>query len=205
MKQKGDLKLAIQLLDKAIDKQENFRAALLNRGTYKTRLGLVKEGIVDYKKILEFDPDNTVVLFNIGNSYSMLEEHNQAILFYTKALKTKGSLDSFEISNGTPMAFQTNIDYNRFDSDNNYNKLDCEIYFERGIEYLEIEKFDNAISDLNKSIKSNNNKKDCYYYIGEAYIGKKDSINACQHFIKSAKLGDNDAREMLKEYCIEKK
>ena len=44
----------------------------------------------------------------------------------------------------------------------------------------------------------------CYFLLGKAYVGKKDSINACDNFIKSAKLGDKEAREMLKKHCIEK-
>ncbi|MFI1742838.1 MULTISPECIES: tetratricopeptide repeat protein [Thalassobellus] len=204
IEKKGDLKLAIQLLDKAIAKKENHRPALLNRGTYKSDLGLYDEGNKDYKRILDFDPDNTSALFNIANNFSLLEKPNHAIKYYTKALKTKGALKSFASSDGKAMAFQFNDDYKYFDNDADYYVHDCEIYFERGIEYLAIEEFDMAISDFKKSLLSNNAKKDCYYLIGEAYIGKKDSINACQAFIESAKLGDKDAREMLKEHCIKK-
>jgi len=41
-----------------------------------------------------------------------------------------------------------------------------------------------------------------HYNLGNAYLGKKDSLNACQHFIESAKLGYDKAKEKLKEHCI---
>ena len=198
----GDLKKAIESLDKAIEKREEFRPALLNRGYYKTEIGNPKGGIEDYLKLLKFDPDNTSALFNIGNNFSLLEEHEKSIVYYSKALQTEGALKSWASSDGGALAININFDLKRFDSDMDYNVLDCEIYFERGMEYLEIEQFDKAISDFNKSIKADNAKKDCYFLLGKAFVGKKDSINACDNFIKSAKLGDKEAREMLKKHCI---
>ncbi len=200
--EKGDFKKAIESLDKAIEKREKFRPALLNRGYYKTKFGNPKEGIEDYLKLLTFDPDNTSALFNIGNNFSVLEEHEQAIVYYSKALQTEGALKSWASSDGGALAININFDLKRFDSDMDYNVLDCEIYFERGMEYLEIGQFDKAISDFNKSIKADNAKRDCYFLLGKAFVGKKDSINACDNFIKSAKLGDKEAREMLKKHCI---
>ena len=200
----GDLKKAIELLDKAIDKKEKFRPALLNRGYYKTELGNLNGGIKDYLKLLKFDQDNTSALFNIGNNFSELDEHEKAIDYYSKALQTEGALKSWASSDGGALAININFDLKRFDSDMDYNVLDCEIYFERGLEYLKLEQFDNAISDIEKSLKADNAKRDCYFLLGKAYVGKKNSINACDNFIKSAKLGDKEAREMLKKHCIEK-
>ncbi len=202
--EKGDLKKAIELLDKAIDKREKFRPALLNRGYYKTELGNLNGGIEDYLKLLKFDPDNTSALFNIGNNLSELEEREKAISYYSKALETDGALKSWASSDGRALAINVNFDLKRYDSDMDYNVLDCEIYFERGLEYLKAEQFDNAISDIEKSLKADNAKKDCYFLLGKAYVGKKDSINACENFIKSAKLGDKEAREMLQKHCIKK-
>lgn len=193
---------AIINLDKAIKKRPEYRPALLNRGNNKTALGDLKGGIEDYKKLLEFDPDNTFALVNIGNNLSLLKKHDKAIIYYSEALETEGAIRSFTDSNGGIFGIQKNLDFNRFDSDMDYNMHDSEIYFYRGIEYLELEKFDNAISDINKSLKANFAKRDCYFLLGEAYLGKKDSITSCQYFIKSARLGDKEAREMLKKHCI---
>lgn len=202
LEKEGKWEEAILSLDKAIDKQSRFRPALINRAFYKSELGDYKGAIADYKKLLGFDGDNTTALYNIGNNFRNLKDHNKAIAYYTEALKTKGALKSYANSNGGVFAIQTNFDFKSFDSDMDYNIHDSEIYFERGIEFLEIEMYDRAISDINKSLKANNAVKDCYFQLGKAYIGKNDSINACQNFIESAKLGDNEAREKLKAHCI---
>ena len=196
---------AIINLDKALEKRAKFRPALLNRGYYKTQLGNVKGGIVDYKKIIGFDPDNTLALYNIGINFSLLKEHKKAISYYSKALQTEGALKSYASSNGGAIAIHTNFDLKQFDSDMDYNIHDSRIYYERGIEYLEVKKIDSAISDFNKSLNSNYAKMDCYFLLGKAYLEKKDSVNACQNFIESAKLGDKEARQMLKKHCILKK
>jgi hypothetical protein len=63
------------------------------------------------------------------------------------------------------------------------------------------EKINRLINNLNLEYHS------CFIGVktGKAYVGKKDSINARDNFIKSAKLGDKEAREMLKKHCIKKK
>lgn len=193
---------AIINLDKAIKKRPEYRPALLNRGNNKTALGDLNGGIEDYKKLLEFDPFNTIALVNIGNNLRLLKKHDKAIIYYSEALETEGAIRSFADSNDGTFGIQRNLDFNLFDSDIEYNMHDSEIFFYRGIEYLELEKFDNAISDINKSLKANFAKRDCYFLLGEAYLGKRDSITSCQYFIKSARLGDKEAKEMLKKHCI---
>lgn len=190
-------KEAIFHLNIAIEKKDRFKQAFLNRGFCKTELGDLVGGIDDYKKLLAFDYDNTFALFNLGNNYSLLADNKKAIYYYSKALQTEGALKSFVGSGGKPSGIAVSLDAN-------YGMLDCEIYFERGIAYLEENQFDKAIFDINKSLEVNNAKKDCYFLLGKAFLGKNDSIDACESFIKSAKLGDKEAREMLRKHCIKK-
>lgn len=196
---------AITNLNKAIIKEPKFRPALLNRGNCKSEIGYFNAAIDDFKLLLAFDPDNTFALFNTGINYSNLKEYDKAIDYYSKALNTKGALIALPTSNGTYLDMITNSEFKTFDSDMTYYMYDCLIYFERGMEYLAIEEYDKSIYDINKSLRANNAEKDCYFLLGKAYLGKKDSINACQNFIESAKLGDQEAREMLKKYCLQKR
>ena len=89
LEKEGKFEEAIINLDKAIDKESKFRPALLNRGYYKSIVEDYEGSIADYKKLLAFDGDNTVALYNIGNSYSALKEHNKAIPIIPKPLKLK--------------------------------------------------------------------------------------------------------------------
>ena len=189
---------AISLLDKAIEKNPRFIPALLNRGADKSDLKKFKEGIDDYKKVLKINPDNTLALFNIGNNYCDLKDYKNAIIFYTKALKTKGALKTNIKMNNDIYSFE-------YVSIGNYEIYDFLIFFERGIAYLKDKQFDKAISDITKSLITKNAERDCYFLLGKAYLEKKDTINSCANFVKSAKLGDNEAKEMYKKYCNKKK
>lgn len=192
---------AILLLNKAIEKRENYRPALLNRAYYRTLLGDISGGIDDYETVLQFDPNNTYALYGLGVNYSFLDEHKIAIAFYSKALQTEGALKSLPSSDGGPFALPKRIDFGALDNDMQYNVLDCEIYYSRAIEYLEIGQFDEAISDLKNSIEVDYALRDSYYLLGNAYLGKSDSINACKNFIKSAELGDVEAKEIVQQHC----
>lgn len=186
-----------ELLNKALEKDPKLRPALFNHGANNADFGNYDDAIKDYQKIINFDPDNTLVLMAIGNNYKRLEKYDAAISYYNKALKTKG-------------AFRTDTIYielnliNEFDKDNEYYVQNCVIEYERGLAYLNSGKYDLAIADFNKTIEADYEKPISYYWIGEAYVGLKDSTNICQSFIKSAKLGVEDAKDKLREYCIKK-
>lgn len=202
--EKGDYKKAIELLDKSIEKESDFRPALLNRGYYKTELGNLDGGIVDYKKILEFDSDNTLALYNIGINYQELEKQKKAIEYFTKALNTKGALISFPNKNGGTLGLRTNLDFDKLDNDNDFEVHKCEIQYSRGINYLFLKEYDKAIADFENAISANYSKKESYFLIGDAYLLKSDTIKACENYIKSAKLGDLYARNKLKIHCLNK-
>lgn len=193
---------AILSLDKAIDERPKFRPALFYRGYYKTNLGDFEGGIEDYNRLLEFDSDNTSTLVNVGFNYGSLGNHKKAILFYSKALNTEGAINRNIDSLGRLRFIYSNRRVETFDDDKNYNIPDYEIYYERGVQYLIIDHLDKAISDFNKSVRFNYQLRDTYYLLGMAYLGKKDSINSCRYFIKSTKLGNEDAREKLQIHCI---
>jgi tetratricopeptide (TPR) repeat protein len=68
----GELNKAIELLNKPIEKQSDFRPVVLTHGYYKTELGNLNSRIEDYKKILALDSDNTLALYNIGINFQNL-------------------------------------------------------------------------------------------------------------------------------------
>ncbi|WP_299113873.1 hypothetical protein [uncultured Winogradskyella sp.] len=195
-----DYETAIRNLNKAIEKDKFCRSALLNRGYYKSKIGDDLGGIEDYKKILEFDSNNTLALFNMATSYSNLENTDLALFFYSKALKTKGALNCNANSRGY-MLFNTKFDTKRFDSDMEFTMPKCEIYFDRGLEYYWLEDYNNAISDFQKSLNSNNQIIDCYFLIGESNLAKNDTINACINYKEASILGLNAASEALNILC----
>lgn len=197
--EKGDYEKEQEFLEKVLEKDPEFRPALLNHGANNSDFGDYKGAIKDYQKIIDFDSDNTIALFAIGNNYKRLENYEKAISYYNLALKTDGAYKSDSIF--SKWVFVGN---NEFDKDNEYHIRKCEIEYERGLAYLENEQYELAISDFKKIIKVNYENPISYYWIGEAYIGLKDSTGICDNFIKSAKLGFEEAKDKLREHCIKK-
>ncbi len=46
-------------------------------------------------------------------------------------------------------------------------------------------------------------KNQGYYNIGEAYLGLKDTIKACENYKQSEKLKNKDAKKRMLEICNE--
>lgn len=195
---------AILLFDKAIEKKDNFRPALINRAYCKAEIGDYEEAIKDYETVIQFDPDNTFALCEIGYNWSTLKNHEKAIDFYTKALNTEGALYTSLNSERQKIAINTNIEVKLFDNNADYNVLDCQIYYNRGIEYFELKKYEKAITDFKKSLEVDNMVSNSHYYIGKSYLELNDTIKSCENFIISARLGDIEAQEMLNKYCKRK-
>jgi tetratricopeptide (TPR) repeat protein len=71
-------------------------------------------------------------------------------------------------------------------------------YFDRGILYLESERYDNAIDDFSKIIKKESTYERAYFYKGIAYYSKKDYANAIDDFSCAIQPGYCLSE---KEYC----
>lgn len=192
LEEKGEYAKAIPFLDKAIKKKPKFRPALNNRGADKSALGDFKGAIEDYKKVLAFEPQNTLILMNIGNNYKRLKAYDKSIVFYTKALKTKGAIKSDSIY----IDFNSNNDWDR---NSDYYVRKYRIEFERGISYAYSENYKLAIKDLEQCIEYNYEVPDALSWIGESYYHLKDTLNARKFLTQASKYGMLDALQLLEK------
>ena len=190
LEEQGMYKEAIQLLDKALKKDDKFLGAYINRGADKSALGDFQGAIADYEKTLSIDSENTLALFNIGNNYKRLRDNRKAIVYYGKAFRTKGGEG-------------INFDY----TPNNYfglGKFDVparEIYFERAIAFYNIDSLKNAYHDFKYCINSNFMKGDSYYYLGYIYLATSQKEIACKCFYQAKSFGDTASLTAIKKYC----
>ncbi|MEO2053130.1 MAG: tetratricopeptide repeat protein [Allomuricauda sp.] len=193
---KGNYQVAIELFSKAIQKRQKFRPALLQRGFCKMQLERHLEAIEDFESILNFDSDNTLALFNLGNCYYNLAEFDKSIQFYNKALKTEGALSNESV--------QVNlILVGDVDNDSNYSLYKNEIRFERGTSFFKNNEFEKAILDFEKVLKTNYRKAECYFWMGHSSLGLNDSIQACQYFTMSADLGFEESKQEISRVCMD--
>jgi tetratricopeptide (TPR) repeat protein len=181
---------AIQLLDKAISKDQNFLGAYINRGADKSALGDFKGAIEDYMKVVTLDPKNTLALFNIGNNYKRLDDHQSAVIYYNKAFATKGGEGIYV--DFTPNPF---VDLDKFDVPGH------EISYERAIAFYQLDSLNRAFSDFQHSISKDFMTADCYQRIGYIYVSRGQKEKACEYFQKAIDLGNKDAESDKAKYC----
>ena len=201
---KGNVESAIALLDRVIKKDSKYRPAIFNRAVYKTNIQDIEGAKNDYKLLLEFDSDNTESLYNLGLLYAKQDSIASAIHFYNLALATS-TIINCDYS-GHKIIFNTNLELNlngpKWDNDSEYSQYDCDILFSRAEAFFEIKQFDKAIVDFKKYLKTGYDEEVINFYLGNAYLGKRDSAMACQYFIISAKLGMKEARQKIKDHCL---
>ena len=137
---------------------------------------------------------NCLAMMNIGNNYENLNDFSSAITYYSLALNSSQMIKSDE--------FQAQIEYlDDFDKDYQYQVYDYELLFERGTAYLLNNQYKNAIADLKELIKTEQMTGDAYYYIGESYLGMKDTINACKNYKVSVEKGISNGKEKIETLC----
>ena len=83
----GDLKLAIDGFNKAIDMDSAYVKAYINLGFIYYSNGLMDDAVALYTKALQFEPQNPMAHNNLGAAYIALGKHNEAILEYKVAIK----------------------------------------------------------------------------------------------------------------------
>lgn len=184
-------KEAILLLDKAIEKDNKYIGAYINRGADKSALGDYKSAIEDYKNVLKIDPKNTLAFYNIGNNYKRLKDYRTAIENYNKAFDTKGGQQIY-----------LDLTQNEF-INSEYDVPGHQIHFERGIAYYYIDSLSKAVDDFRTSINKNYMTAECHCWLGYIYQSSGQMDVACKNFRRAKELGDKDAAEELKKYCNE--
>ena len=73
--QNKNYKKAIILLNKAIEKDEKYIDAYIDRAANKSAINDYNGAINDLRKVLLIDSDNTLALFNIGKLYCNLKKY----------------------------------------------------------------------------------------------------------------------------------
>ncbi len=185
-------KEAIQLLDKALAKNEKFLDGYINRGADKSAIGDFKGAISDYEKVLSIDIKNTLALFNIGNNYKRLEDYKTAVVYYNKAFVTKGG-EGIDIDYTPDNYFH--IDFGKFDVSAR------EIYYERGIAFYQLDSLQKSYTDFKHCLNKNYMKADCYNWIGYIYLSTGQKKIACENFHRAKELGDTTAITAINKYC----
>ncbi|MGN6508527.1 MAG: tetratricopeptide repeat protein [Chitinophaga sp.] len=184
----GKYRESILLLDKAIEKDDQYIAAYINRGADKSALEDYQGAIADFRKALASDTSNMLALFYSGNNYKRMGDYKSAIKCYNRALG----------------------DYSEETGDSNHIRLkivgefDIEssaVYFERGDANYSLGRFRQAYNDIYAALGNNYRVADCYLYIGYIFLSSDQKASACQYFQQSRHFGGDRAGEAIEKYC----
>ena len=158
-----------------------------NRGNSKFVLGDFEGAEVDYRAALKhsggrFNP----ALFNLGHSQFNRRLYKEALLSFSRVLKR----DPYHTGAYTQLAYTCMaLGYRNtaFVFFNMSIKLDSNTntFYNRGIAYLELNRFKNATADLLKAIDLNKNNAPAYFYLGISYLFSKNYTAAITNFEKA--------------------
>lgn len=211
LEQSDRLPEAINFLDKAIEEDENYLPAYINRGAYKSMLGDYRGAIQDYCIIIEKDSSNILSYHNRGKNKKRLGEYNKAISDFGKALSLKG----YDGSAGPVILIK--IDNSLFETPSDkylcYEPTISEILYERSIAYFYLDSLSQALNDLNYCISKGNLSQtdketdfmlvsDCYYWRGFIFLKMGHKEKGCEDLHKAAELSVPEAESEIEKYCL---
>jgi len=191
----SDLSVAIQLAPKSA-------ICYYNRGNLYFENKLEKQALSDFNKALELNPNYTKVYTKRAYIYNNMNEPNRVL----QDFKSAYSIDSTSIKSLENSSLLNNI-ATKYMQQNNLNaarealKLSIkadnrwyEPFLNRGIVYKSLNKFELAISDLDKAIKLKPQSGKAYFNRGLVYKSKKDYRKAKNDLIKSIEYQDTDLK-----------
>lgn len=186
---------AIQMFDKAIEKNPKFLNALLDRGYYKMSLKKDSLAIIDFEKALKIDHSNTLALYDIGCCKANLKDFSASVKYFNQASETKGGqtfcLDLIE---------NPSID----DPKVKYDVKAVEIIYLRGCSYAKIDSLKNSYFDFMHCIKNRYMVSDSYYWISCLYFMSDENDLACEALNKAVMYGYKDINSEHLKICMTK-
>lgn len=135
-----------------------------NRGWTKNHLELYEDAMIDLKKAIDMGPfDGIYETYNgLGNSYRMLEENEEAIIYYEKAIEIDSTYSLAYMSRG----YSNNGLENYKEAIKDFTKaIDLELpyslaYYGRGKAYKNLKEPEKANADFKKAVEFDTENSD---------------------------------------------
>jgi tetratricopeptide (TPR) repeat protein len=164
----------------------------------------LKEAIQDYTKAIELNPNKQYQDYlDRGKAKHLIQQYDSANSDFNKAIEISPNSLDLLYSLGTFFVeqekFNDAISY--FDKILITDNANSRAFLYRGFSKNGLEKFDEALFDLNSAI---NLEPDLgYTYIQRGYSKVKLGLikQACIDFNKAKELGEEEADEFIEEYC----
>lgn len=202
---------AIIMYDLAIEKAKNDTlkfSYLMNRGVAKANTRDFIGATSDYKKVLEFDPENIGALNNIGESYIELGAVDKGISCLKKIISIDASI-LFPYNNlgfiySKLEKYDLAIKY--FDQSLSMDSEDPFIYNNRGYAYHKKGQNLKALEDINLSLKMYPSNSYAYRNLALIYIAMDNIDEACTVLEYAKNYGfetnyGSEVSELINKHC----
>ncbi len=197
-----DYEGAILDFTKAIELDSLFFDAYLQRALNKSITADYTGAIKDYTKALELRPDTMIALLNrgiayrnFGSKHDAIKDFNRMILLYPNKVSgyTERGYTKFELNDyrGAILDYDLAITL-----EPNYYS-----FYMRGAAYFNLNLYEQAISDLNKSIELNHQYGFIFQSRGLCKIQAGYLNEGCLDLKKAGEMGATLAYEFIREKC----
>jgi tetratricopeptide (TPR) repeat protein len=165
------------------------------------------KAIVDYKKLIDLNPNDLTYYVGIGLAYSELKDFKNCYIYLDKGFIVN-SKDKYLLYN-TARFHNIGKDYNEAVKYANMAlelKLEPDwrstVLIERSKSYTNQELYENALKDCNESISLSPKNNLAYYYRAFSNIGLNKLETVCADLEKAKNFAaGNLTRELIKKYC----
>ncbi len=201
----GSLKLydkAIEYFTKAIHINPKSAAAYYGRGFAYGEKELYDEEIKDYTKAIQVNPKLADAYLGRGLAYGKKGLYDEEIEDYTKAIQINPKLAVAYYNRGNAYVKKKLYDEAIEDWTKaiQVNPKLAVAYYNRGLAYGEKGLYDEEIENYTKAIQINPKLAEAYINRGVAYAIKGLDKLCISDWKKAADLGDEEARQKLKEF-----
>jgi len=201
----GVWKDAKTLWTDVLNKNDNISLAHVNLGSALFEENKIDSAIFNYSKAMEIDPENKDAYYNRGVIYFMDAKYEKAIVDFREVVR----INDFDTDALMAMGISY-VEVNKFDSAikcfDKYVEVDslfAEIYVKRGVAKYRIKDYKSALLDYNKAIALQPQYIDAYNKRGVLKIESGDSTGACQDWHQAQRLGSQEVRAVISQFCKE--
>ncbi len=223
---------AIDHFSTAIDLDRKCKDAYFFRGYCYDAIGKPEAAIESFKQYIQFDPKNYAPSMEIANIYFFLADYSSAIDWYTRALAVDSTLKEALVRRA--LCYEKIGDYDRALTTyqtiygdipssitdafiaRNQSVLNIKltasqvrehalaVMYKKGIEHLNDQKYDKAISDFTYIIDQSDTESQAFYFRGISYYyqglyGKKDFFAGT----KDTSFHESALRDLLRAHELE--
>lgn len=200
---KGELKPALEAVNKALEKNPGYAEAYNLKGVILFQQKEIEDAETNYKKALELKPSYYQATLNLvavkmenndwTNAYPLIQKAATIAPDSSEVFLKKGII---EAALGKPQ--EAVIDFSHAIE---LNAKNIDALYNRGNIYFQQKNYIKANTDFEKSIEINPNFGKAYYALGLSYYYAEEKEKACLSIKQAVRLDYPGAKEASKQLC----